>query len=156
MSNVQRVVTASQVARYVVREFQEREDPVTNLKLQKLLYYIQGWYLGLYGTPIFEDDFEAWVHGPVVPGVFQIYRDYRWNPIVGEVTEPDLPKQVVAHIDEVLEIYGGDTGWSLEARTHKERPWRKARGDLAADEPSNEIITKKSMKRFFEEEAADE
>ncbi|AHI77686.1 hypothetical protein BTRA_3403 [Burkholderia thailandensis USAMRU Malaysia  len=148
--------TALAVARYIIRRFQDREDPVTNLKLQKLLYYVQGWHLGVFGTPAFEDDFEAWVHGPVAPGVFHAYRDYRWNPITKEVDEPKLPESLKKHIDEVLDVYGGDTGWALESRTHREPPWLKARGDLPADESSNAVISKKSMKKFFEAQAADE
>ncbi|MDP2247969.1 MAG: DUF4065 domain-containing protein, partial [Nitrosomonadales bacterium] len=82
------MTTAINVARYIIRKFQDAGDPVTNLKLQKLLYYVQGWHLGIYNTPAFEDDFQAWVHGPVVPSTFQEYRHNRWNPIVEDVQVP--------------------------------------------------------------------
>lgn len=150
------VVSASEVAKYIVHFFQECEDPVTNLKLQKLLYYVQGWHLGLFNTPAFADDFQAWVHGPVVPEVFHQYKENRWNPITIEVAKPDLPADLVQHIDEVLEVYGGDTGWALELRTHREKPWLAARTGIAADQPSQAIITKESMQSFFSELAQKE
>jgi uncharacterized phage-associated protein len=43
-------------------------DVISNLKLQKLLYYAQGFYLAIYGKALFEEDIVAWEHGPVVRG----------------------------------------------------------------------------------------
>lgn len=137
------------IANYIIRAFQDAGDPVTNLKLQKLMYYIQGWYLGINKTPLLHEDFQAWVHGPVLPSVFHRFKEFRWTPILADVQTPDLPDSIKTHIDEVLEAYGGDTGWSLELRTHNEFPWLNARGSLAPDEPSNQIISKESITSFF-------
>ena len=59
----------------------ERLEEVTPLMLQKLLYFIQGVYSALYGKPIFEEDCRAWVHGPVYPDVYELFRDFKYNPI---------------------------------------------------------------------------
>lgn len=96
------------------------------------------------------------MHGPVVPEVFHQYKENRWNPITIEVTKPELPTDLIQHIDEVLEVYGGDTGWALELRTHREKPWLAARVGIAADESSQEIITQESMRLFFSGLAQDE
>jgi len=141
--------SASEIARYIVKFFQEREDPVTNLKLQKLLYYVQGWNLAIFGEPAFRESIEAWVHGPVVPGVYQEYRECRWNPIVREVAEVDLGGPLKSLVDEVLDVYGTDTGWDLERRTHRETPWLNARGDLPLDRESHNVISVEVMNRFF-------
>ena len=141
--------SAIEISKYIIRFFQKREDPITNLKLQKLLYYVQGWYLGLYEEELFSKDFQAWINGPVVPEVFQQYKDNRWNPIVNEVEEVKISDDIKKHVDEVLEVYGGDTGWALEMRTRRETPWINARGGIPADESSNNIISKESMKLFF-------
>lgn len=144
-------VTANDVAKYVINAFHEREDLITNLKLQKLLYYVQGWYLGLYGKEIFSEDFEAWVHGPVVPAVYHQYKSYRWYPITEEIKDiSNISFDIRNHIDEVLNLYGTDTGWELERRTHLERPWLDARGDIPNDEECTNIIEKNSMRVFFE------
>ena len=123
----------------------------TILKLQKLLYYVQGWHLGIFKNPAFNDEFEAWVHGPVIPEVFHAYKFNRWNPIILEEEAPVLEGELQAHIDETLDAYGGDSGWALEMRTHRESPWIEARGSLPQDVSSNQIITKDSMLIFFSE-----
>ncbi len=143
------MATAQEVARYMVRFFQEAGDPVSNLKLQKLLYYVQGWHLALRGGAAFNDRLEAWVHGPVQPGVYGTYKQYRWNPIFEEVVKPDLDKDLVEVIDAVLGAYGSDSGYELELRTHGEQPWLVARGDLPADAESNRVLDVGIMKAFF-------
>ncbi|HUZ03805.1 MAG TPA: type II toxin-antitoxin system antitoxin SocA domain-containing protein, partial [Acidobacteriaceae bacterium] len=59
--------SASDIAKYFIASFQKKNKAISNLKLQKLLYYAQAWHLALYGSPLFSDSIEAWVHGPVVP-----------------------------------------------------------------------------------------
>lgn len=52
----------------------EFEEPISNLKLQKLLYYMQGFHLAYFDTPLFDDDIEAWMYGPVVPCVYNHFK----------------------------------------------------------------------------------
>ena len=101
------MTTANNVAKYIIHRFQEAGDPVTNLKLQKLLYYVQGWHLGIFKNPAFNDEFEAWVHGPVIPEVFHAYKFNQWNPIILEEEAPESEGVLQAHIDETLDAYGG-------------------------------------------------
>jgi uncharacterized phage-associated protein len=63
-------------------------DPISPLKLQKLLYYCQGFNLGAYNHPLFKEDIEAWEHGPVVVSVWRSYRIYGSRAI--DVPEPLL------------------------------------------------------------------
>ncbi len=61
-------VTSDIIADYVIYFYHEHGDCITNLKLQKLVYYIQAWYLALNkNTPLFNEDFQAWVHGHRYP-----------------------------------------------------------------------------------------
>lgn len=145
------MITAKKVAQYVIKFFHESEDLITNLKLQKLLYYIQGWHLGLHEKPLFEDDFQAWVHGPVQPAVYGDYKRYRWNPIAEDVPDIELSKEAKNHIDEVLEIYGMESAYMLERRTHQEAPWLLARGNIDHTDECTNIISKESMKKYFSE-----
>lgn len=142
-------ITASELARYIIKHFQEAGDPITNLKLQKLLYYVQGWTLALLNRPAFADDMQAWIHGPVQPSVYGSYKGYRWNPIVEEVAEPQLDSQFEGLVLEVLRIYGVESAYELELRTHSEAPWIIARGGLAADQSSTASITKDSIQAYF-------
>jgi uncharacterized phage-associated protein len=144
------VSTAATVARYIVRFFQEAGDPVSNLKLQKLLYYCQGWHLAIRGSVLFEDRLEAWVHGPVQPSVYGTYKHNRWMAITGDVDAAQLDADEKSVVDEVLEVYGADSGYELELRTHMEAPWVQARDGIPRDQESRALITTDSMKKYFE------
>lgn len=143
------MISASKVAKYIIKAFHNAEDFITHLKLQKLLYYVQGWHLGLYQKELFPEDFQAWVHGPVITAIYDQYKQYKWHPIAEDIECVSLDKNTEEHINEVLNCYGGDTGWELERRTHLEEPWLLARGDLPMDVESENIITKESMRQFF-------
>lgn len=148
-------VTAHDVAKYIIADFHEAEDLITNMKVQKLLYYVQGWHLGLYKSPVFKEELQAWVHGPVQYEVYNQYREYRWNPISHEVEKPDFEQSLVRHIDQVLATYGGETAYMLELMSHQEDPWMEARNGLSADSPCNTVISNKTMNRFFSKLASE-
>ncbi len=140
--------TADRVAEGLINLSHDRNDPISNLKLQKLLYYSQAWYLAIFRKPLFDEEIEAWVHGPVVPQVFRRYRVCRWSPIprgdtVGVSTE------VCRHLDEVWKAYGEYNAYELERMTHSEKPWMQARIGLEPDESSHNVIPKDSMKRYY-------
>ncbi len=140
---------ASDIAKYIVTFFQQAGDPVTNLKLQKLLYYVQGWHAATYGQQAYPQRLEAWIHGPVQPGVYGEYKHYRWNPIADEVGVPALDESVKRITDEVIAVYGTDSGYELERRTHTEAPWIEARGGIPRDQESNANISVETMKSYF-------
>lgn len=146
-------ITPQQVADYIIHFSHEHGDPITNLKLQKLLYYAQAWYLALYDKPLFDDDFEAWVHGPVLPKIYRKYKQFAWNPITENPASVKIPTATKAHLAEVMTVYGGLTAWDLERTTHQEEPWIKARGNREKDERSGQKIKMEDMKRFYREMA---
>ncbi|MGL4465191.1 MAG: Panacea domain-containing protein [Planctomycetia bacterium] len=138
-------------------------DPITNLKLQKILYYAQAWHLALYDSALFDDDFQAWVHGPVQPDVYFAFRDNGYRPIVtidcdqGR-DECDAPEDedfsecsavTGKHLQEVVDIYGGMSAIQLEDQTHSEQPWIEARGGTPRNEPSTALISKTTMRDFY-------
>lgn len=141
--------TAREIADYFVWFCHENGDFVSNLGLQKYLYYAQGWHLCLYDEALFDDRLEAWVHGPVHPPTYGHFKHNLWNPIGDKVERPELDERVEAHLREVYEAYSGFSGWDLERMTHTEAPWREARGGIPDDEPSSAPITHESMRRHF-------
>ena len=143
------MTTASDIAKYIISRFQDSEEPITNMKIQKLLYYVQGWHLGLYNIPAFTQELQAWVHGPVQHDVYREYQEYSWNPISDTVIAPVLDEKIIKHIEEVLECYGGESAYTLEHMTHKEWPWIEARDDLSPNQRSNNIISLSTMKEYF-------
>ena len=140
------ITSVKDVSKIVI---QKSAEPISNLKLQKLLYYVQGWSLALYDRLAFHEEIQAWVHGPVVPAAFYEYKHYRWNPI-------EVPTEVVAisegessHVADVLSVYGKFTATQLERISHEESPWRDARTGLEPNAISQVVITPESMKAFF-------
>ncbi|BEP60012.1 hypothetical protein GmRootV213_05660 [Variovorax sp. V213] len=125
--------------------FDESPSP---MKLQKLCYYAQGYALAE-GKPLFKDDFQAWQHGPVVPDMYQEYKDLKWRPIAAEVEPPKMEPQVIEHLEGIVAAYGRYDGAALSTMTHRERPWASARGDLPETANSEATISKDTMERFF-------
>ena len=139
------MLPVSEVATFII----EKSDRISNLKLQKLLYYVQGWQLGITGNALFPERIEAWVHGPVVPEMFRAYRIYKWQPIVKQQKSVLLPVAASKHIVKVLSAYDKFSGEQLGRLSHSESPWLTARRGLRSDAPSDAVITLNSMRHFF-------
>lgn len=134
----------------------EKLEEVTPLMLQKLLYFIQGVYSALYGRPIFTEDCRAWIHGPVYPEVYDLFRDFKYNPIddarfaLLEGTADALTEDEKKVIDLVMNTFGMYGGKVLERITHNEDPWKNARKGYGDSIPSSEVLTKKSIMKYYE------
>lgn len=138
------------VSNYLLAESRERGELLTNLKLQKLLYYAQAWHLALEEHPIFQEDFKAWVHGPVLLSQYHRFKDHSWRPITEDIDTPNnIASDLIDHLDEILDVFGSEPATALELMTHREEPWLEARGDLPPDEPSTAIIRKETMKEYY-------
>ena len=74
-------MTATTAATYLLYIMGEVFDDLTNMKLNKLLYFAQGYYLKKYGRPLFDNAIEAWEHGPVVPEYIPPIRNMAINPL---------------------------------------------------------------------------
>lgn len=136
------------IANYFIWLANETGSFLSNLKLQKLVYYAQAWHLALFEKPLFEDDFEAWIHGPAIPKLYQKYKKFGWHPIDEEV-KPELSPDIVNFLDEVANEYFACDTYELEKMTHIEAPWQQARGNLLADEPSHAIIEKAWIEEYY-------
>jgi uncharacterized phage-associated protein len=113
---------AIQTAQIIVAKMHERGEAITQLKLQKLLYYVQGWSKALLRQWRFQDNIEAWAHGPVVYSVRQKYASFGRGPIAQD-SETYPPDDLL--LDTVLSVYGQIGAEELVALTHKDAPWQK-------------------------------
>ncbi|MBO1345978.1 MAG: DUF4065 domain-containing protein [Hormoscilla sp. GUM202] len=148
--------TANAVADYIIKFYHDHGELITNLHLQKLVYYAQAWYLALYDKPLFDEEFQAWISGPVQPELHDRFKSYKWNPISEHPEKVELPKHVEEHMLEVLEVYGRHNSFYLERMTQDEDPWRKARRGIPIGEPSTEVISKRSMQKYYKNLLEDE
>lgn len=142
-------LTHDTVADFFIVSAHKHGDCLTNLKLQKLVYYAQAWSLGLRGEEIFDADFQAWVHGPVCPALYARFKEYRWNPITIQPELPKIPDEIESHLIDVYEAYEQFSGYQLEKMTHAEDPWIIARDGIPLDEASNAVIHKEEIRDFY-------
>jgi uncharacterized phage-associated protein len=146
-----KLLTAREIADYLIWLAHEHGSFISNLKLQKLLYYAQAWHLAVFNRPLFADQLEAWVHGPVVPSIYRRYKSYGFRNIDEPVEAPALPEGTVRFLRELAEGYLGIDAYALELMTHKEDPWLKARGDLPPNRASKAKIAERDMLSYFKD-----
>ena len=124
-------------------------DSITHLKLQKLVYYAQAWALALLERPLFDEDMQAWAHGPVAESVYHEFKVHSWGALPAPESVPDMEADDVEHLHSILSVYGDFSAKHLEAMTHAESPWREARGDIPPEARSTAIIPKPHMAEFY-------
>ena len=131
-----------------------RMEDITPLALQKILYYIQGFSTYFFDRPIFNDNAEAWVHGPVYREIYDRFSYYRYNPISKNEFESyneidSLNAKEIKLIDSVINNFGVYSGKTLEKMTHTTIPWEEGRKELSEEEYSSNIIDIDTMKDYF-------
>ncbi len=142
--------TAGNIAKYLiylasqelVGDNQEREG-ITNLKLQKVLYFVQAYYLAKLGKPIFSDNLEAWEYGPVVPSVYRKYKSNGSNPIISEEDKSSLTEEDKSIIKSIWNTFGGYSASRLVDITHAHAPWKEA------NQMPSKIISHRSLKEYY-------
>ena len=100
-------------------------DGVSNLKLQKLAYYAQGFYSAIFGKPLFDNVISAWSHGPVVSDLYHSYKQFGSNriPVPPNFDVSSLDNEEFELLEEVFEVFGQYSAWKLRNMTHEESPW---------------------------------
>ena len=121
----------------------EHGDTISNLKLQKLLYYLQGFHLAFFDEPLFNECMEAWVYGPVVPVAFNEFRKYRNRAInpANYSDELELTDDQQQLFDKVYRQYNRYSASALMKMTHTEGPWKRHN--------IGEEITNEELRSFF-------
>lgn len=143
------MISAQEVAKYFLYIAEANDDQeMSNLRLQKLLYYAQGFHLALHDKVLFPERIMKWEHGPVVPEVYHAYKRYGNTPIpFTEVEIDQFDQQAKDVLDEVYVVYGQYSASALRNMTHREPPW------LEADD--NAALTARSMKDYFKTQLID-
>lgn len=127
-----------------------------NLKLQKLLYYLQAWALGINQKRFINTSFEAWVHGPVCRSLYDRFKGTKslYSFITSDDVEDNNPETKIApedidFINFILDNYAGFSGAELETMTHKEEPWIEARKGYAPMAGCNREISDETIQNYY-------
>ena len=152
---------AIDIAKIIVNDAIDIGHPITNLKLQKLLYYVQAAFLVEYNTPCFDDDIVAWKYGPVVERVYNDFRIYGSNIINNRITQLrtaefngerivfktvdidslNIPEKDATLILSIVNKFSTYTAWQMVELTHKETPW--------ADTKIGDTISNDKIRTYF-------
>lgn len=156
-----RTVNPIDFSNFLILYFNEQEIRVTNLVLQKLLYYIQAWHLVHFnGEPLFEDEAQAWVHGPVYSSVYHHFKNKGSEELSfdGDLEEEKkglgLCQAQFDLIESVVLKYGFMPASKLVYLTHRELPWNQARKGLGLFDYSSQVISHESMRAYYSKRLA--
>ncbi len=143
------------VARFVINYCNDMKYDISNLRLQKLLYFIQAYYIGVKNkSALFNEDFEAWDFGPVVPCVYHEYKSFGGNDIpkinkyfegmtIIKYDEKMILKTDRNNISHVIDMFKNVSTSRLVSITHGQDPWINAYNSL------DKTIYKKDIKKYF-------
>lgn len=156
-------MTAWDLGHIITNYVNQSGDNISHKKLQKLLYYVEAWNLVHLDKPLLDEDFEAWVHGPVIPALYHQLKEFGFNDlkVINEeknsveeeidaiIKKNDLSENQLEIIYSVLNKYSSLSSLQLELLTHSESPWIEARKDAKPHEPCKNIIEKGRMKEYY-------
>jgi uncharacterized phage-associated protein len=153
--------SAIAVANWFIEKNKTDACDLTHLKIQKLLYYAQGWFLGNFEVPLFDDPIEAWKHGPVIRSIYLALRDFKKNQIVNLILGPTLvdnkivsgypaidpeDNKSIDFLNNYWGIYSKISPWVLVNDTHQPgTPWQQIYSEFGFEN----IIPKELMLTYF-------
>ena len=129
--------TPRHIANYMLERAEQEGRPISNMKLQKLVYIAYGWALAVLDRKLFEEPIQAWQHGPVVPSLYHEFKHFRQRDIAGRAMEYDFDtadvtipnvdetdERLQTVLDRVWDTYKPYSAVSLRNMTHRPgTPW---------------------------------
>jgi len=135
------------VANRIVAECDaDQGEIISNLKLQKMLYYMQGFFIAMFDKKLFEEPILAWTYGPVVEKAYHHFKEFGNGAIIlkGNEEMVNLDKNEFDLFKNVMDEYGQFSAIKLMQMTHEEPPWKEAWNKSPKSE-----ITYNSLRRYF-------
>lgn len=152
------------VVYYLAEKAEKDGMSFSNLKIQKLVYYSQGFHLGLYNSPLFEQEIQAWNHGPVINPLYHSLKKFGKSSItlaslvlcLGVQSAGALSMEQKSVLDMVYDEHGNKGAMALRAQTHRESPWLKHSSDGTANGSADKMeITIDELKGYFTQKLMD-
>lgn len=145
-------INAVTIAKYFLTK-----SEATPKKLQKLVYYSYSWFIAIHNenenditSVLFNEQPEAWLHGPVFKSLYQEYKKYGWHEVEKNETSIEFENdEIKPFLDKIYNTYNKFDADELEYMTHQESPWKKARDGVSALGSSNNKIDNKEIFNYF-------
>lgn len=142
--------TAEQIADYFISKANEElvdektPEGISNLKLQKIMYFAQAAFIVLNDSLLFKEDIEAWEYGPVVPVIYKKYKSNGNKPIQAKSLPTIKDKDVIQFLENTWKIFGKYSAGQLVEITHQHKPWTEAYANK-----SNNKISPATLKSYY-------
>ena len=129
------MVSAKHKPRRIANEFikraLERDDTITHMEIQKLVYFAHGWMLGIHGRPLHKESWRAWQYGPVLPSLYRDLKKWRGDAVTSMIPRDggtQLDDDETDIVNQVYDLYHPLGAIRLSQITHApESPWAQAR-----------------------------
>lgn len=137
MSGKKRKITPLDVAAFIIELSEQTGEPLTNMKLQKLVYYVYAWFAVEKKKPLFDEKILAWKYGPAIASVYEAYKDYGADVVknISAGTSESLDEFTKSLAEEVFTVYGTKSAIELMNLSHSEAPWRDTFNPDKQDSP---------------------
>jgi uncharacterized phage-associated protein len=115
------------VANYFLLKAQDDgQELLSNMKLQKLIYYAQGLHLVLFNEPLIQEQVEAWTYGPVVPILYHKYKEYEGHgiPAAASFDRLKIDSETRDFLDEIYQVFGQFSATRLMEISHEDQCWK--------------------------------
>lgn len=138
--------SALDVSKYIINYVNARDTEISNLKLQKILYFIQGFSFVFLEGEFFKEEIYAWKHGPVIREVYWQYSKFVANGISNEEDVLEFKTEEKKFLDSIIDELYKLSAWELVNITHEHSTWKNHISDMS-------IISKREIEDFFLEES---
>lgn len=144
------MLKAQDIANYFLFKAEQDEELISNLKLQKLIYYAQGLHLAFNGSPLFNEKIKAWRYGPVVEELYFLYKRYGAGGIPADKSfkPKNIDKKTREFLGEVYTVFGQFSAMRLMDLTHIDQCWKDAQ--------PNGIISHRAMQKALKKYIKDD
>lgn len=142
---------AKKLIRLAELESTSGSDCMTNLRLQKMLYYEQGYHLAMFDTPLFDEEIEAWMYGPVVPSVYDHYKHFGSQILETEKDDLEMTDEENTLFVNVFDTFKEFSAYGLMKQTHSETPWKSVKSIGRGS-----VISRDIMKSYFKTQLIDD
>ncbi|MDR1638266.1 MAG: DUF4065 domain-containing protein [Clostridiales bacterium] len=125
---------------------------ISCMKLHKLCYFAQGWWLAWTGTSLFPEDFQAWASGPVCPILYELHKDdFVLKDGFFGISDPSekFTSDQIEALSVIISEYGSMRPIDITGHSRFDTPWKDARGNVPNGRKCTSIITKDSMKEYY-------
>jgi uncharacterized phage-associated protein len=154
---------ARAIANHLLEIASANKISLTNLQLQKIVFFAHGTFVARYGVPLVINRFEAWEHGPVIPELYHCLKQFGERPIRAPiqrydlesalfvVVSADLPAQVREHLAQTLLFYGRMDAWELVKLSHQvDGPWDRTLRQAKGTANFSLVISPQIIKEYFD------